>query len=74
MDMYRGRLSSFGPVCLIHCVSRRMQSHHGALPVWSLLVSVCMSFLGPDSGADGHNEGELTNSARKDGAERALRS
>lgn len=50
MDMYRGRLSSFGPACLIHCVSRRLQSHHGALPVWSLLVSVCISFSVPTVG------------------------
>lgn len=43
MDMYRGRLSSFGPVCLIHCVSRRLQSHHGALPVWPCWsLSVCL--------------------------------
>lgn len=52
------------------------KSHHGAFPVWIVLglLSLRIFFLGPDSGADGHNEGELTNSVRKDGAERALRS
>lgn len=74
MDMYRGRLSSFGPVCLLHCGLTPPAVAPWRSPCLALLDSVCMSFLGPDSGADGHNEGELTNSVRKDGAERALRS
>lgn len=68
-----------GPTILLRaCVSITLPhaacSRTMALSLFGLTGLFLYVFLGPDSGADGHNEGELTNSVRKDGAERALRS
>lgn len=68
--MSRVRLSSFGPVFALCTASHAACSRTMAISMFSragVSLHIC---LGPDSGADGHNEGELTNSVHKDGAER----
>ena len=61
-------------MCIFHTPSDA--SCNGTMvlsPVWPCRAALPVC-LGPDGGADGHNETELTNSVCKDGAERASRS